>query len=309
MMEESANIRNSTRIPVVDDASGYPAVVAPAIPEANAPLPAATRRTIIALVAVGTVGAGLLFLLSYLARHFARQESVAFTLRAPNGWKFWLPGLLLAGIVGAIVALLARRDAPPDQPSLTAGIFPAIALIAGLLIIAVYHDRRWWFVAPVVVWLAILIGTIARALLTAPEGFTRDVARTSLTVGTYVIGFIALAMIYINKYRSVFSASAVAVIAFFLLLQMTDGEHAALSRRVVYAVIGALIVGQATWIINYWSATGWTGGAFLLAVFYLITGLSGAQLRDRVQMFDIIEFGGVALAAIAIVSAAVWFQA
>ncbi len=308
-MEESANIRNSTRIPLVDDASDYSAVAASEMPEANAPLSAATRLSVNALVAVGTVGAGLLFLLGYLARHGATQDSVAFTLRAPNGWKFWLPGLLLAVLVGAIAALLARRDARPDLPSLTAGIFPAIALVSGLLIIAVYHDRPWWFVAPVVVWLAILIGTIARALLTAPEGFTRDVARTSLTVVTYVIGFIALAMIYINKYRSVFSASAVAVIAFFLLLQMTDGEHAALSRRVVYAVVGALIVGQATWVINYWSATGWTGGAFLLAVFYLVAGLSGAQLRDRVQTFDVIEFGGVALTAIAIVSVAVWFQA
>lgn len=308
-MEESAEIRNSTRIPLVGDAPDDPAVAASEMPEANLPLPAATRLSVVALVAVGTVGAGLLFLLGSFARHGAAQGNVAYTLRAPNGGKFWLPGLLLAALVGAIVALLARRDARPELPSRTAGIFPAIALVAGLLIIAVYHDRRWWFVAPVVVWLAILIGTIARALLTAPEGFTRDVARTSLTVVTYVIGFIALAMIYINKYRSVFSASAVAVIAFFLLLQMTDGEHAALSRRVVYAVVGALIVGQATWVINYWSATGWTGGAFLLAVFYLIAGLSGAQLRDRVQLFDVIEFGGVALAAIAIVSAAVWFQA
>jgi hypothetical protein len=115
-------------------------------------------------------------------------------------------------------------------------------------------------------------------------------------------------MIYINKYRSVFSASAVALICFLLLLQMTDGEHASLVRRIVYAVVGALVVGQVTWVINYWSATGWTGGAFLLAVFYLVAGLSAAQLRDRVQAFDVVEFGGVALVAIAIVSAAVWFQ-
>ncbi len=273
------------------------------------PLPAAMRVSVFALSAIGTVGAGLLFAIGYLARHYAAQGSVAFTLRAPNGWKYWLPGVLLAAVVGVIVAAIARRDERPDLPSITAGIFPAITLITGLLVIAVYHDRRWWFVAPLVVWLAILIGSIARALLMAPEGFTRDVARTSLTVVTYVIGFIALAMIYINKYRSVYSASAVTVLAFFLLLEMTDGEHASLLRRVVYAVVGALVVGQVTWVINYWSATGWTGGAFLLAVFYLIAGMSGAQLRDRIQVFDVVEFGGVALVAIAIVSAAVWYQA
>ncbi len=275
----------------------------------DTPLPAATRNLIIALSVIGTLGAGLLFALGYLARHFEAQGSVAFTLRAPNGWKYWLPGLLLAILVGAIITALARRDERPELPSITVGIFPAVTLVTGLLVIAVYHDRRWWFVAPIVVWLAILIGTISRALLTMPDGFTRDVARTSLTVVTYVIGFIALAMVYINKYRSVFSASAVVIIAFFLLLEMTDGEHASLLRRAVYAVVGALIVGQVTWVINYWSATGWTGGAFLLAIFYLVAGMSGAQLRDRIQVFDVIEFGGVALVAIAIVSAAVWFQA
>ncbi len=304
MQEPMSQTETINGRPVGDEPVG----IVQAVPQQDSPLSGTTRVSIVALIGVGTLGAGLLAALGYLARREAANGSIAFMLRAANGWKYWLPGVLLAALVGAIIALLARRDERPDLPSLTAAIFPAVALVTGLLVIAVYHDRRWWFVAPVVVWLAILIGTIARALLVEPEGFTRDVARTSLTVVTYVIGFISLAMIYINKYRSVFSASAVAIIAFFLLLQMTDGEHALLLRRVVYAVVGALVVGQVTWVINYWSATGWTGGAFLLAVFYLVAGMSGAQLRDRVHLFDVVEFGGVALTAIVIVSVAVWFQ-
>lgn len=277
--------------------------------DAAVSISATARLTVLFLVLIGTVGAGLLFLLGYVARRMAADGTLAFTIRSGGGWKYWLPGILLAMAVGAVCMLLGAREVRLDLPRITAGIFPGIALITGLLVIAVYHDRRWWIVAPVVVWLAILIGTISRALLAEPEGFGHDVARTSLTVVTYVIAFIALAMIYINKYRSVFSASAVAIVCFFLLLQMTDGEHVSLVRRIVYAVVGALVVGQATWVINYWSATGWTGGAFLLAIFYLVAGLSASQLRDRVQAFDVVEFGGVALVAIAIVSAAVWFQA
>jgi hypothetical protein len=272
------------------------------------PLSASARLTVALVIVIGTVGAVLLFLLGYVARRMAANGTLAFTIRSGNGWKYWLPGFVLALAVGAVCALLAAREERPDLPRVTAAIFPAVALVTGLLVIAVYHDRRWWLVAPIVVWLAILIGTISRTLLTEPAGFGHDVARTSLTVVTYVIAFIALAMIYINKYRSVFSASAVAILCFLLLLQMTDGEHRSLVRRTVYAVVGALVVGQVTWVINYWSATGWTGGAFLLAVFYLVAGLSAAQLRDRVQVFDVVEFGGVALVAIAIVSAAVWFQ-
>lgn len=307
-MDESTHVAGTANERVGDEPGMHVTGAAATDTGFTAPLPAATRWFVLALFIVGTLGAGGLYALGYLTRHFAAQGSMAFTLRAAGGWKFWLIGILLAIAAGVIVAVLARRDARPELPSPTAAIFPFVTVITGLLVIAVYHDRRWWFVAPVVVWLALLIGTIARALLAAPDDFTRDVARTSLTVVTYVIGFIALAMIYINKYRSVFSASAVALVAFLLLLQMSDGEHSALLRRIVYAVVGALIVGQATWVINYWSATGWTGGAFLLAIFYLIAGMSGAQLRDRVQVFDVVEFGGVALIAIAIVSAAVWYQ-
>jgi hypothetical protein len=269
---------------------------------------ATARLRAVLLFVAGTASAVLLFLLGYVARHMAASGTLSFTIRSGGGWKYWLPGILLACAVGAVCALLASDAERPDLPRVTAAIFPAVAIMTGVLVIAVYHDRRWLLVAPVVVWLAILIGTIARTLLAEPDGFGHDVARTSLTVVTYVIAFIALAMIYINKYRSVFSASAVAIACFLLLLQMTDGEHASLVRRIVYAVVGALVVGQVTWVINYWSATGWTGGAFLLAVFYLVAGLSAAQLRDRIQAFDIVEFGGVALVAIAIVSAAVWYQ-
>ncbi len=283
----------------------------PDLPTANPEPRTASQRSALLfplLVIVGTLGAALLFGLGYVARRMANEGTLAFTIRAANGWKYWLPGILLAAAIGAITALCYGRAVTPTLPRATAWIFPAMAIGAGLMIIAIYHDRRWWFIAPVVVWLAILVGTIARALLTEPEGFGHDVARTALTVVTYVVTFILLAMIYINKLRSVFSASAVAFVCFLLLLQMTDGEEAPLLRRIVYAIAGGLVVGQVTWIINYWSATGWTGGAFLLAVFYLIGGLSAAQLRGGVQAFDVVEFGGVALIAIAIVSAAVWYQ-
>jgi hypothetical protein len=275
-------------------------------PDPAAPRP--PRLLVPLLVVVGTVGAVLLFGLGYIARHMANEGSLAFTIRAANGWKFWLPGLMLAAAVGAVTLLCYGRYDTLTLPRATAWIFPAAAIGAGLMIVAVYHDRSWWPVAPAIVWLAILVGTIARAQLAEPGGFGHDVARTALTVVTYVVTFILLAMIYINKLRSVFSASAVAFVCFLLFLQLTDGEEAPLMRRVVYAIAGGLIVGQVTWVINYWSATGWTGGAFLLAVFYLIGGLSAAQLRGGVQAFDVAEFGGVALIAIAIVSAAVWYQ-
>lgn len=299
-----------------------PFPISPATVGGSGPLPAASPRapatpgaatgtaalTIALLILCAAVTSALVLLLGYVSRRLEREGRLSYALVSTAGLKFWGPSILLALVAGAAVLLVAGRTERPGLPRITAWIFPAMTVIAGILVIDVYHARRWWFVAPVVVLLALLVGTIARVLLADPTGVAHDVARTSLTVVTYVVAFIALAMIYINKLRSVFSATAVAILCILLLLQMTDGEQTTLGRRVVYAVAGGLIVGQVTWVINYWSATGWTGGAFLLAVFYLIAGLSAAQLRDRVQTFDIVEFGVVALVALTIVSAAVWYQ-
>ncbi len=285
---------------------------APAVVSAEPRVASGARHrpilTAIALIVVVTIVAGLLAFLGYVERGFIGANPLAFALFSLDGLRFWLPGLALALVGGAAVLLVAGRRSSPGLPAATAWLFPFAAVFAGLLVLSVYHDRGWWFAAPIVTWVALIIGTLARTFLREPASAGHDAARTALTIISYVVAFLTLAMLYINKLRSIYSATAVAVICVLLLLQMTDGEAASLSRRFVYAIAGGLIIGQVTWVINYWSAAGWTGGAFLLAVFYLIAGLSAAQLRDRIGLFDVIEFGGVALLAIAIVSAAVLYQ-
>ena len=65
------------------------------------------------------------------------------------------------------------------------------------------------------------------------------------------------------------------------------------------------MLGEITWVLNYWRATGWTGGAALLIFFYLIAGLILNQLRGGVSSRDLAEYGGVSAVAFAIVAVAV----
>lgn len=267
------------------------------------------RTLLMRLAVIGvSICAGIgLWIFGFLIQERA-DESFSYAFLTREGVQFWLPGLLLAVLVGVLVWLVAGQQASPGLVPATAGIFPFVTMIAGLLIVSVYHDRSWWVVAPVVTAIALVIGTVSRTLLHDPSGTGHDIARTALTVTSYVVAFLALAMVYINKLRSIQSATAVTLLCILLLLQLTDGEAVPLARRLVYAVAGGLIVGQVTWVINYWSAPGWTGGAFLLAVFYLVAGLSAAQLRGRIGLFEVVEFGGFALFAMLFVSVAVLLQ-
>ncbi len=307
--------------PPSDSSPGTPPFApafAPAIASENAPVVAppgrtASRRLRMAGVAAATLGACILSaaLLGGLAFAAVRLADTEFSygFLTLEGLRFWVPGLLLAALAGVLVWFVAGRNAAAmGLPSLTAGVFPFATMLAGLLFLSVYHTPPWLVAAPVIAGVVLIVGTVSRLLLRDPSGTAHDIARTVLTISTYVVAFVTLAMVYINKLRSVQSATAVTLLCALLLLQMTDGEEVPLARRLVYALAGGLIVGQVTWVINYWSATGWTGGAFLLAVFYLVAGLSAAQLRGRIGRFDVAEFGIVSALALLIVSAAVLIQ-
>src|SRR5215831_10737632 len=57
------------------------------------------------LIVCGSVSSGLLFGLGYIARRMADNGTLAFTIRAENGWKYWLPGLVLAAVTGVVTML------------------------------------------------------------------------------------------------------------------------------------------------------------------------------------------------------------
>jgi hypothetical protein len=86
-----------------------------------------------------------------------------------------------------------------------------------------------------------------------------------------------------------------------LLLQLTEGEDTIFGRRLVYALIGGLLLGQVTWVLNYWKATGWTGGAALLVFFYFAGGLILSELREGVRVREIVEYGAIGALAFGIV--------
>jgi hypothetical protein len=124
----------------------------------------------------------------------------------------------------------------------------------------------------------------------------------SLTVLTHASAFFLLTMIYSNKWRSMYSATAIALATMLMLLQLTDGEEIAWLRRLLYALIGGLLIGEMTWVLNYWAASGWTGGAMLLVLFYVIASLTVHTIRNNLGRRELIEYLAVGAVAFAIVT-------
>jgi hypothetical protein len=248
--------------------------------------------------------AGLAFQASRLA-----VTTGTLLLFAHEQWAFWTAGVALAVASGALVARFTRRRSAPIFPGVpavatppTTALFPAVATFGVVLLVSIYHNIAMLAVAPAIIALVVLGGSIARYHLDDEIGRLRRVARTTHVLLTHAVAFLLLAAVYINKVRSLLSASTVALLICLLLIQIADGERFPIERRLIYGLVGGVVLGEITWALNYWPLTGWTGGAVLLIAFYLVAGLILAQVRDGLRRRDLLEYGFSAAAMFALVA-------
>jgi hypothetical protein len=267
------------------------------------------RALALSLVAAGGL-AGLALLASRLT-----VTTGTILLFARDEWHFWVAGValaLLVGVLAARFAAVAPREGSGPSPQLaspavsTLPILPAIATFGAVLLVSIYHTTAMIAIAPAVLAPTLLVALIARYHLEDDLGRLRRAARTVHILLTHGVAFLALAAIYINKVRSLLSASVVALVVVLLLVQIADGERFPTERRLIYGLVGGLVLGEITWALNYWPLTGWTGGAVLLIAFYLVAGLLLAQVREGVRRRDLLEYGLGAALMFAVVAGALW---
>lgn len=166
-------------------------------------------------------------------------------------------------------------------------------------------------------WLAGLLGTagLLSAVIVAEyttiriteRGFT--LARLFLNAVTYFSALVLFSTLYQAKMRSIISASSVAFFAAILALSLLRGERNQIDRTWLYAIICGMILGEATWALNYWGVGGLAGGTLLMLIFYLFTGLSQQRLLHRFGRPVLVEFlvvSGIGLFLLAAQGALIW---
>jgi hypothetical protein len=231
----------------------------------------------------------------------------------PDGRSYWLAGLLLVGIASIIYRLFDNPLDPGDsgsgtmEPSHNAGeyatnwVLPTLVVLSAVLLLGVYRGTTAIAFASLITFLGLVFGPTSRHLMMVAGSVGRERSRVMFTLIVHGIAFLILAMIYIHKVRSIFSATAVLIVGVLLLLALSEGEDELFTRRLVYALVGGLMLGQVTWGLNYWQATGWIGGAVLLVCFYLFGGMILTHLRRGVHPRDVVEYGAVSIIAFGIV--------
>ncbi len=206
-------------------------------------------------------------------------------------------GMLLSALTAVGVEYIMRVHPDFDTGHLAGYSFPFWILPTLVTFAAAWLTPRL-LTSGLLPWLVGLLGT-AVLLSTVIVAEYRTVtsstplytpARLFLNVITYFGALLLFTLVYQAKMRSILSASSVTFLAAILALSLLRADRRLLSRTWVYAAICGLILGEATWALNYWGVGGLAGGGMLVLIFYFFTGLAQQRLLNRFGRPVLIEF-------------------
>lgn len=114
-------------------------------------------------------------------------------------------------------------------------------------------------------------------------------ARLGLQVITLLLAFACFSVVLLPQFRSLIAAPLTAVVAALLSMAVLHW-HTSESLPVLAAAIGVLL-GEATWAINYWGTSFLIGAAVLLLLFYVTVSMLQQFYTQGLRRNVAIEYG------------------
>jgi hypothetical protein len=247
-----------------------------------------------------------MLVLSIYAIQDAENTGIPITeTTKPLFWGLAIISIIAAGVGAQFVERnAANAAAAVGQPRgaqlmQTAWAVPVVATSAAVMMIATYHNTLMLIVGPAIAFFGIAGSLLSRDLLDDVTETTQRSATTIHTLVIHAIAFLALSAVYINKIDSIISAPLVGIFSAILILESLERGVISRPTRVLYALVGGLLMAEMTVVLNWWPTHGWTGGAVLLVCFYLISGIMVARAQRSVLTGrDLVEYGLVGGAAL-----------
>jgi hypothetical protein len=130
----------------------------------------------------------------------------------------------------------------------------------------------------------------------------RHAARLALQTITLILAFSMFSALYSPRLRFLYSGVLSAVIGTLLAYALFQWTPPRRGLLLLSGLVG-LTLAEATWPLNYWSVSFLLGGALLLVIFYVTTGLLQNHLEHKLSKRVFWEYGllgGGLLAAVVI---------
>ncbi len=178
---------------------------------------------------------------------------------------------------------------------------PSALILVALLLLPLAPSVLYWAtgLALMGVSLGIAMTGIYHTADPFATGYRR--ARLGLNALTYAVALIIFLVVYQTRVRSILSATEVMVLSGLLALELLRGSERPLRLVALYAGITGVVLGEATWALNYWRLNSLTGGLLLLVLFYDVVGLAQHAIQGRMSRRVLFEFVLISVATLALI--------
>jgi hypothetical protein len=255
------------------------------------------------LVAVLLLGSAL-FRFIELPEHVWNLEPLGSPLEI-RVTGVWLLVTLMVGLVCTGTNLILH-DHPhlgrhPGRPIYVSWILPGT--LAGLAAFLLERISSWpaWIGGLLLAGISISLVIAAEYATVCPDTAGYPTARLALNMLAYLLVFVLFTFIYQTRTRSLVTATLMLLIAGVFSLDLLSVADVPFRRVLPFAGLVGLIVGEATWAMNYWQVSAWAGGLLLLLIFYVIVNVAHQYLLERLRASLLIEFAVVSAIVLTII--------
>ena len=178
---------------------------------------------------------------------------------------------------------------------------PIALTVVAVLLLPLAPSVVYWVIGLITMGVALgfSLGGIYYTVDPFQAGYRR--ARLGLNALTYAAALVLFLVVYRTRVRSIVSATEVMLVSGLLALELLRGSGRPTVLVALYAGITGLVLGQATWALNYWRLDSLTGGLVLMIGFYNIVGLAQHGLQGRIRRRVVLEYGLITIAALALI--------
>jgi hypothetical protein len=216
----------------------------------------------------------------------------------------WLMAVLLASLVCTGTDALVRTHPHAHEVSLrytfVYWILPGLSGLAVTRLLSEAPTRPIWVAGLAATGLLFLVVLVAEYTTVDPLAPVYPQARLFLNVVAYALAFVLFILVYQTRGRSLITATAMLVISFALALDLLWSAEAEPGHKAMLAGVVGLILGEASWAMNYWQISAWSGGIMLMLIFYVMTGLASQHLQRKLSRRVLFEFIVVAIVGITV---------
>lgn len=174
---------------------------------------------------------------------------------------------------------------------------PGAAVLLGAAILPVAPSNALWLIALVATGVVLGAACIAEYHSIDPEDRHQRSARLALNVLGYALAAAGFILVYFTRSRSLVSATLIAIVAGMVATDLLRAPNRPQRAVFLYGLIVAVVMAQATWIMNYWPTPTLQVGMLLVVGFYLLVGLANQQLLGKLTPLLAAEYTGLATVA------------